>query len=225
MGDKIVLSAIACDYDRTLTDEKLGLNREAQEALASIRDKVKLILVTGRTIPNLPTSIFNVFHVIVAENGALILDIEHGQKYVTKPKDWDRIRSSLIEEVYDPTVELGEVVASFSSQHYSRLRESLERKGFVKDAFLELNRDRVMLLPIGVDKAYGLKKAAEILGVKLSALACIGDGENDIALFKVAGFKVAVANAVDELKKMADYVCCFPNGLGVIDFLKKFILY
>ncbi|RLE51873.1 MAG: phosphoglycolate phosphatase, partial [Candidatus Methanomethylicota archaeon] len=54
-------------------------------------------------------------------------------------------------------------------------------------------------------------------------LACIGDGENDLSLFKVAGFKVAVANAVEQLKKQADYVCSLPDGEGIAEFVRKFI--
>jgi len=43
----------------------------------------------------------------------------------------------------------------------------------------------------------------------------VGDGENDSDLFSVAGFRVAVANAVPELKRMADWVTPSAAGVGI----------
>ena len=44
---------------------------------------------------------------------------------------------------------------------------------------------------------YGLKKE-EVLGV--------GDGPNDAALLQACGYRAAMGNAVEELKKLADFV-------------------
>lgn len=51
----------------------------------------------------------------------------------------------------------------------------------------------------------------------------IGDSENDLGFLDVAGFKVAVANACDELKNVADYVCENKYGDGVAEAIDKFI--
>jgi hydroxymethylpyrimidine pyrophosphatase-like HAD family hydrolase len=47
----------------------------------------------------------------------------------------------------------------------------------------------------------------------------VGDGENDEDLFRIAGFRVAVANAVPELKACADLVTTAENGEGVIELI------
>lgn len=54
--------------------------------------------------------------------------------------------------------------------------------------------------------------------VKLSAdqAAFIGDDLLDLPLVRRAGFGVAVANAVDELKAAADYVTVKPGGAGAV---------
>ena len=48
-----------------------------------------------------------------------------------------------------------------------------------------------------------------------ASTVAVGDGENDVPLFAVAGVSIAVANAVDALKARADVVLTEPNGRGV----------
>ncbi|HWY79734.1 MAG TPA: HAD family hydrolase [Candidatus Sulfotelmatobacter sp.] len=55
------------------------------------------------------------------------------------------------------------------------------------------------------------KKHALIELLKLEQIAkkdvmAVGDGNNDLPLFEIAGFKVAMGNAMDKLKKNADYI-------------------
>ena len=47
---------------------------------------------------------------------------------------------------------------------------------------------------------------AQELGIERSEIACIGDGENDLTMFRAAGMKMAMGNAVEELKRAADIV-------------------
>ena len=50
------------------------------------------------------------------------------------------------------------------------------------------------------------------------------DNTNDIDMFKACGYKVAMKNASEELKEIADYVTLSNNEAGVGDFIEKFIL-
>ena len=56
------------------------------------------------------------------------------------------------------------------------------------------------------DKAHALAKLEEIEDVSIENTTVFGDSYNDIGMFKLAKTKVAVANAVDELKKLATIV-------------------
>ncbi len=58
----------------------------------------------------------------------------------------------------------------------------------------------------GCTKGTGLKRLAKHLKIKTSETAVMGDWYNDRALFETAGVKVAVANAVPEIKRIADLV-------------------
>ena len=74
-----------------------------------------------------------------------------------------------------------------------------------------------------VDKGTGLAELAKLLDYNIENMMCIGDSENDIDFLHAAGFKVAVANACDELKEIADYVCENKYGDGVAEAIDKFV--
>ncbi|MGH3170433.1 MAG: HAD family hydrolase [Trebonia sp.] len=60
--------------------------------------------------------------------------------------------------------------------------------------------------PAGVDKASGVARALDILGIAPEDAVAFGDAPNDIPLFKLAGRAVAVANAHPDLLAVADAV-------------------
>lgn len=60
--------------------------------------------------------------------------------------------------------------------------------------------------------------------LKSSNIAYIGDDVLDIPLMKQAGFGIAVANAVDELKGYAHYVTSRPGGSGAVREVIEYIL-
>ena len=51
----------------------------------------------------------------------------------------------------------------------------------------------------------------------------IGDQNNDIALLKAGGVKVAMGNATEELKSIADYVTDTVFNDGFVKAMEKFI--
>ncbi len=65
------------------------------------------------------------------------------------------------------------------------------------------------------DKGKGLEKMAEYLGLDISEIAAFGDGGNDISIIKVAGVGVAMGNAGDDVKAVADYVTTSVDEEGV----------
>ncbi|MDM5271706.1 HAD-IIB family hydrolase [Sulfurovum sp. zt1-1] len=61
------------------------------------------------------------------------------------------------------------------------------------------------------DKAHALKKVAEYLGRDTQEMTVFGDSINDIGMFKLAGTSVAVSNALDEVKEVADIILSHSN--------------
>ena len=62
------------------------------------------------------------------------------------------------------------------------------------------------LLPLGVDKGVGLLLATRVLGMEPSDTIAIGDSENDLEMLEAAGTAVAMGNAREGVKELADMV-------------------
>jgi Cof subfamily protein (haloacid dehalogenase superfamily) len=74
-----------------------------------------------------------------------------------------------------------------------------------------------------VTKAAGLDFLAARLGFSRTATISFGDGENDIALVDWAGFGIAVANADERVKDVADFVCPSVDEEGVAQVLEAYL--
>ncbi|HGZ71222.1 MAG TPA: HAD family phosphatase [Nitratifractor sp.] len=78
-----------------------------------------------------------------------------------------------------------------------------------------------ILNPLG-DKAHALRKLEEIEDISIENTTVFGDSHNDIGMFQSAGRKIAVANAIDELKKVANIVLKETNDEdAVAKYLKQ----
>jgi HAD superfamily hydrolase (TIGR01484 family) len=73
----------------------------------------------------------------------------------------------------------------------------------------------VELLPLGLSKARGLGLAARRLGLSAAETVAFGDMPNDIPLLTWAGYGVAMGNAHDTLKAVADEVTASNEDDGV----------
>ncbi len=71
----------------------------------------------------------------------------------------------------------------------------------------------------GVTKAMAIETLANHLGIEKREIIAIGDGGNDIEMLQEAGLKIAMKNASDELKKVANIVTVKDNnhgGVGIV---------
>ena len=74
-----------------------------------------------------------------------------------------------------------------------------------------------------VTKAAGLDFLSERVGFSREQTVAFGDGENDVELIDWAGYGVAVANAHDRVKEVADFVCPSVDEEGVAQVLEAFL--
>ena len=81
----------------------------------------------------------------------------------------------------------------------------------------------VEVLKKGVNKAYGLEKLAKELNIQPSEIAAIGDAANDIEMLEYAGLAIAMGNASEEVKAIADIVTDTNENNGVIKAIDKLI--
>lgn len=76
----------------------------------------------------------------------------------------------------------------------------------------------------GINKGVGLLKLGELLGIGREEIMAFGDGNNDLQMLAMAGFGVAMENALPEVKKIADYVTGTNNMDGVAEAIERFVL-
>lgn len=74
------------------------------------------------------------------------------------------------------------------------------------------------IMPKGVSKASALDKIARRLGYTMNEVMAFGDAENDLVMLEKAGIGVAMGNAMEAAKEVADVVTKTndENGIGVV---------
>ena len=88
---------------------------------------------------------------------------------------------------------------------------------FSEPYFLEIT-------PPGIEKSSALAELLRILGVERESLMACGDGLNDIPMLKYAGFAVAMDNAYEETKRVADCIVSSNEADGVAEAIERFII-
>lgn len=73
----------------------------------------------------------------------------------------------------------------------------------------------------GVSKATGIRVLMDAFGVDASEVMAFGDAGNDAEMLRLAGVGVAMGNASDELKSIADLVCDPCEEQGVLKVLEE----
>ena len=72
-------------------------------------------------------------------------------------------------------------------------------------------------------KGAGLDFLAEHMGFTREQTIAFGDGENDVELVEWAGYGIAVENAHDRVKAVADWVCAGAQDEGVAQVIEALI--
>lgn len=72
-------------------------------------------------------------------------------------------------------------------------------------------------------KETGVKMLAECLDIAPHEVMCIGDAGNDVEMLQYAGLGVAMGNAFEEVKQIADYITKTNEEDGVAHAIEKFV--
>lgn len=76
--------------------------------------------------------------------------------------------------------------------------------------------------PANVTKGSGLRELCDFLKLDLSETVAIGDADNDREILQTAGLGVAMGNASDAIKNLADFVTLDNDNDGVAFAIEKF---
>lgn len=220
------LKAIALDVDGTITDSSRKICVSAIEAINQV-EKIgtPVIIVTGNILcaTKMIAIMLGTTGGLVSENGGVI-ECQGEKKILGNIEECQKAYEYLKTKYPVRKVE-------FSDQRISEV--AIERniteervKNILKDFNVEIydTKFAIHLTDPTVDKGSSLEMLAAHMGVKTEEIMAIGDSENDIEFLRVAGLKVAVNNADQELKAIADYITHESYGDGVAEAISKFIV-
>ena len=78
--------------------------------------------------------------------------------------------------------------------------------------------------PTGADKGHAVRRIAAVLGLPLGEVAVIGDMGNDMPMFDVAPFRIAMGNGIEALKARATFVTRDNEHDGFAAAVERYIL-
>jgi len=198
------IRVLALDFDNTIAVND-RLDHDVAAALQEARGSgVLRVLVTGRILsdlqPLLPSP--DLFDAVVAENGA-VLQLVHDPHPIALSSAPD---PALVAELNRRRIahRCGICIVEAAAAASHDVLTIVQTLGLPHG--ISFNRDRLMVLPHGVNKAEGLREAVWRLGASLHNALAIGDAENDQPLLDACEVGVAVGWGSEALKQRADQV-------------------
>ncbi|MCK4809115.1 MAG: glycosyltransferase [Candidatus Aenigmarchaeota archaeon] len=223
--DTTDIRAIITDYEQTITDKipaddfnETDIDRGMLRSMRKLN--IDLILATGRNIRYVKKMCkrFTGWRCIVAENGAVIYfpatkkTITINTYYMTRAK-------KIIKNLNLPGTMAGKVIVRARAVDEQIIKEKLgklnEKVSIIKNA------DEIMIVPINVDKGLGLRIAMRYLNIDMDKTVVIGNGENSQSMFMNPGIKIALFNAAEKLKKLADHVTKNTSTRGMRELIAQ----
>lgn len=130
-------------------------------------------------------------------------------EFLTEIKDDDEILKVVLEEEKEVLNKITSQIPKELFEEYNVIRSV--------DFMLEFMKK-------GCNKATGIEKLAQYLGISKEEIIAIGDASNDKEMIEYAGLGVAMGNAEDEIKMLANFITKSNEEDGVAYVIDKFII-
>ena len=213
---------VVIDIDGTITDEKKHLSTSAVHALRRLEaNGIPVVLATGNVRP----VAYGLWRFIglsgpmCCENGGVLWHPSWGEPVVRASGEEARRAGFWLAEQIDgldpqgiatnrwresewclfPNEDLEAVKATLAESEWSHL--SVVRTGFA-----------IHLMEPHLSKGEGLKVLFERMGWSLEDALCVGDAPNDLSMFDVIAWSVAVGGAFEPVQHAADVVSPLAHG-------------
>ncbi|MEW9700677.1 Cof-type HAD-IIB family hydrolase [Paenibacillus sp. SI8] len=238
---------IALDMDGTLLNEDKQISTENREAIhAAIEAGKTVIMSTGRGVQSAMPYVkeLGLSTPIVAVNGSEVW--ESPEKLLSrKLLATETVRSlHSLAQKYDVWWWAYAVEGIFNRESESMEMEDLHwlKFGYYTENLEKLKQIRetvegwgtleitnshpcnLELNPLGISKASGVDAVCQLLGIEISEVIAMGDSENDITMIRAAGLGVAMGNAQDEVKRIADLTTVTNEEHAVAKIIHQYLL-
>ena len=215
---------LAVDIDGTLTRPDGGIDPQVFDPLREWPAPV--VFVTGKSLPY-PVALCQFVGIperVVAENGGAVL-IEDSLQFTG---DRERVQRA-VQAFRDRGGRLGwGEPDTVNRWRETEIAVNLDADGDLLRAVAAEFDLQVLdtgyayhLTDPSADKGTGLTAAAARLGLEPSAFVAVGDSENDVPAFEVAGEAYAVANADRTARATADEVLDGAHAVGTLALLDR----
>jgi HAD superfamily hydrolase (TIGR01484 family) len=215
--------ALVCDYDGTIALHG-RVDPPTVEALERLRASGrKLLLVTGRELDDLMRAFpqAHLFDRIVAENGAVVYEPATRELQSLGHAPPEEFVRELQRRGVAP-LSVGRVIVATWEPNDATVFQVIHDMGLELQVIF--NKGAVMVLPSGVNKATGLRRALDELKLSPHNAVGVGDAENDHAFLAACECSVAVANALESVKTRVDLVTAADHGAGVAELIDRLVV-
>lgn len=216
---------LATDIDGTITDEKGRIHTKALDAIRKLEAKgIQVMLVSGRPLPFVESlSLFaGTSGPVVAENGA-VAKINGELKTFGNPKLAQEALKKL-QQVFplelddDNGYRMVDVSVKMTVDP-NEIQAFIEKEGIPVN--LLVTNVMFHLVDAQVSKGKTVVTLLNQLGIKPEETVVSGDSYNDMPLFEIGAYNLAVGNAADDLKKKANLVADSLYGAGFAEMVTK----
>lgn len=247
----MIYKALMSDIDGTLVANQIDAlpSDNVRDAVTRAMASVTVCLVTGRSLQHSEDIMrcLNITGPCIFSNGAMIFDPVRRKilrEHLLSAEDigfispvlrrigspgYVRNKSGRYEltEAYRPQASQYVYIPPLTEAAFAELEAAIRQKDdlalHIMIAWEKGDKD-YMITKSTATKQHAILEAAEILGISTKEIIGVGDGYNDFPLLMACGLKVAMGNAVADLKAIADYIAPSVDRDGVADVINKYIL-
>ena len=147
------------------------------------------------------------------------------------------LASRLLNSINEPTSRFANSLLSLSSDNVAKILiafENVEKlksvynyysRRYGQDCSIAITSEQFLeLMSPNASKGKALLMLAKSIGVSRENIACIGDSDNDLSMFEIAGLSIAVANATPSVLQVVDVVVSSASECGVAEAVNRLIL-
>ena len=217
------IDVVVMDYDRTIADEALNfmISESVKKKLKSSKSYM-LVLATGRKYEDIPDrDVVDIFDAILSENGTILTTDRGKTRRLLIEPQWLVFREKLVKLLCEKGIIhfVGDAILAAMKSDSDAIGRAFAEAGVLFDVSIEYNKEGLLILPTGWNKGRGTRVALKGLGD--CRIIAVGDDLNDLSLYDIADVRVAVKNAVPELKNRAEIICGKENGEGVVEAMME----
>ena len=218
----MVLKALVVDIDGTITNPDRTLDLDVAARFREL--DVPVVLSTGNPLcyVHAAARLIGLSGIVIAENGGVVSTGFDRPSIVSDGMErceqaYDLLSQHFDLEKLDATYRKTEVVLR-RGMDISLLQEIVLDAGI--DVEIIDTGYAVHIKDRNINKATGLVKVAELMGLEVADFLAIGDSCNDAQMLQAAGFGIAVNNADEDAKRAASHLTSAPFGRGALEAIE-----